>query len=292
MKIYKAACYFLLIAIMTNCNSKQFIWVQGHRGCRGMLPENSLPAFQRAVEVGVQTLEMDVVVSKDRKVVVSHEPFISRFYCLDPFSNEIPLVDDMAYNLYEMTYDSIRQFDCGSKQHPRFPEQQNMRTFKPLMTEVFDLADSLNKHIAYNIELKARPDYDVLYTPEPADFVQLVLTDIEEKQVFERCNLQSFDVRILEEVKKQAPEMSVALLVDETESIEEKLKELSFQPEIISPYFELLSAETVANYQALGYKIIPWTVNETAHIQRMIDYRVNSIITDYPLRALQLLNRE
>ncbi|MBR9756715.1 MAG: glycerophosphodiester phosphodiesterase [Algicola sp.] len=272
-----------------SCQNKETIGVQGHRGCRGILPENSLPAFKKAVALGVNTLELDLAVSKDKKVVVSHEPFMSRFYCLDPNGAEIPVEKDTLLNLYKMDYEEIKQFDCGSKPHERFAEQENMPVYKPLLREVFTLADSLNRHITYNIELKARPEYDNIYTPEPKEFVTLVLKELSDKQLFNRCNLQAFDNRVLEEIKRQAPNMKVAMLVDEHEDIDEKLAELSFKPEIISPYYELLVKSDVKAYQQQGYKIIPWTVNEIDDMEVMIAFGVNAIITDYPNRLLPLL---
>ena len=103
-----------------GCNSKRKIDVQGHRGCRGLYPENSLIGFQKAIELGVQTLELDVVISKDNKVVVSHEPFMNHEIALDAFGNEILETNEKQFNLYHMPYDSIKLYDCGTKIHPRF----------------------------------------------------------------------------------------------------------------------------------------------------------------------------
>jgi len=275
-----------------SCNEKSEIDIQGHRGCRGLLPENSLPAFKKAIKLGVNTLEMDLAISKDKKVVVTHEPLISSAYCLDVEGHEIPLEDEKEYNLYKMTYDSIKQFDCGSKTYDRFPEQQKMKVFKPLLSDVFALSEKLNPSIKYSIEIKAQPEYDNIYTPEPEEFVKLVLKEINDFDVFNRTNLQSFDVRILEEIKHQSPSMKVALLIDENESIDAKLKQLSFKPEIISPYFGLLSKENVANYQQGSYQIIPWTINEEINILKMIDFKVDGIITDYPDRLIALINKD
>lgn len=272
-----------------SCESKPNIGVQGHRGCRGLLPENTLPAFQKAIELGVNTLELDLAISKDRQVVVSHEPFISRYYCLDANGEVIPRRLDMKYNFFQMAYDSIKQFDCGSKQHPRFPDQRNFKTHKPLLSEVFKLSDSLNPNIKYNIEIKSKPDFDDLYTPKPHEFVSLVLEEVSKYGVASRCNLQSFDVRVLEEIKKQDPDMTVALLIDEKESIEDKLNQISFKPKIISPYFELLTKENVKTYKNEGFLVVPWTVNDLEDMKRMITYQVNSIITDYPDRLIPLL---
>ena len=271
-----------------NCNQTA-VDIQGHRGCRGLLPENSLPAFKKAIELGVNTLEMDLAISKDHKVVVSHEPFISRTYCLDLNGEAISKEDDLKYNLYQMDYDSIKLFDCGSKFHKRFPNQEKMKVYKPLLSEVFSLSDEINPEIKYNIEIKAKPEYDNIYTPTPKEFVNLVLNEIEKYEVFERTNLQSFDIRILEEIKRQAPKMKVALLIDENELIDIKLKELSFKPEIISPYYKLLTKAKVKSYQNENYKVIPWTVNKIKDMQLILDFKVNGIITDYPDKLISVI---
>ncbi|SFZ92687.1 glycerophosphoryl diester phosphodiesterase [Flaviramulus basaltis] len=277
----KQSIILIVAIILMNCKQKE-VDIQGHRGCRGLLPENSLPAFKKAIELGVNTLEMDLAISKDNKVVVSHEPFIDRTYCLDFNGEEILKEDALKYKLYQMDYDSIKLFDCGSKLHKRFPNQEKMKVYKPLLSEVFLLSEDINPNIKYNIEIKSEPEFDNIYTPEPKEFVSLVLNEINKYKVFNRTNLQSFDVRVLEEIKKQAPTMAVALLVDENELIDGKLKELSFKPEIISPYFKLLSKEEVERYQKENYQIIPWTVNQAKDMQKMLDFKVDGIITDYP----------
>ena len=263
------------------------IEIHGHRGCRGLLPENTIPAFQRAIDLGVDVLEMDIAVTKNHEIIISHEPFMSRKICLDPKENEIPLEDDMKHNLYKLSYDDIKKFDCGLKFHPDFPNQQKLKVNKPLLSEVFDCIEKISTDIKYNIEIKAKPEYDNVYTPEPETFVKLVLKTIKDYDVFQRCNLQSFDLRILEEINKQEPHMKVALLIDKDESIASKLNKLSFKPNIISPYYELLhSKEQLQGLQSEGFKVIPWTVNHAEDMKRLIFLNVDGIITDYPDRLI------
>jgi glycerophosphoryl diester phosphodiesterase len=280
----------LIFLLLMSCHSKPTIEVQGHRGCRGLLPENSLPAFDKAIELGVHTLELDLAVSKDGIVVVSHEPYMSRTICQKPDGSEILFEEDRLYNLYQLTFEEIQTFNCGTKYHDRFPNQQLIKAAKPSLAQVFELAEAQNPNIKYNIEIKAQPDYDNIFTPEPAEFVRLVLEQINKYDVFERTNLQSFDLRILEEVKRQAPTMPVAVLIDGNEVIIEKTNNLSFKPEIISPYFQLLNQKEVKMFQSVGFQVVPWTVNDVSDMRRMIDYGVDAIITDYPDRLLALLS--
>ena len=270
-----------------NNTKSQTIEVQGHRGCRGLLPENTLPAFKRAIALGVHTLELDIAISKDKKVIVSHEPYMSRTICLDANKNEIP--KDKKYSLYAMTYKEIKSFDCGMRFHKKFPHQEKLAAFKPTLDAVFVMGDALNNNIKYNIEFKAKPVYDDIYTPKPKEFVQLVLKTIEKHKVFNRCNLQSFDLRILEEIKLQAPQMDVAILIDKNECISEKLKQLSYKPKIISPYYKLLNKDIVVDYKNKDFKIIPWTVNSKSEMKQMISFNVDAIITDYPDILIKIL---
>ncbi|MDG5492635.1 glycerophosphodiester phosphodiesterase family protein [Psychroserpens sp. SPM9] len=283
--------FFWLFCVVgfLSCSSKNELDVQGHRGCRGLHPENSLPAFKKAIDLGVQTLEMDVVISKDHEVVVSHEPFINHTIALDLFGNEITSENEMTFNLYTMPYDSIKLYDCGTKMHPAYPFQKKEKVYKPLLSEVIDLAETKSEHqIVYNIEIKSKPEYDGVYSPPVEDYVSLVLNRIHSKGIQDRTVIQSFDLRALELTKKQNPKLQTALLVDENENIETKLSQLSFKPEIVSPYFKLLDQQTVSKYQDQGFKIIPWTVNLVSDINWMIDLNVDGIISDYPNKVIQV----
>jgi glycerophosphoryl diester phosphodiesterase len=290
MRLNQITVFGIFITLM-NCNSPHNIDIQGHRGCRGLFPENSLPAFEKAIELGVTTLELDLAISKDRKIIVSHEPYINSLFCLDTLGEEITFEEEKAYNLFKMNYQEIKAFDCGTKQYARFPKQQKIKTYKPLLSEVFELTKAKNSNVKFNIEIKADPKYDNIYTPEPKEFVRLVLNLIEQYGVFESTNLQSFDLRILEEIKKQAPKMKLSLLIDENETIEDKISKLSFTPEIISPYFGLLDADNIHIYQSKEIQIIPWTVNLEKDMQLMIDYQVDGIITDYPDKLIEMLKK-
>ena len=272
-----------------DSNASNFIDIQGHRGCRGLQPENTIPAFLKAIELGVHTLELDVAISKDNIVLVSHEPYMSRTICLDIEGKEIPKSKDKNYNLYQMFFENIKQFDVGLKLHPRFPKQKKVKAYKPSLAEAIQESKRKKPSIKFNIEIKAKPKYDNIFTPKPKEFVHLVLEVINENDAFYQTNLQSFDLRILEEIKRQSPKMKVALLVDKKENTFEKLSQLSFKPEIISPYFKLIDSCMIAYFQSIGCKIIPWTVNKKEYLKKMIYYKVDGIITDYPNKLIKIL---
>ncbi|MEM0942007.1 MAG: glycerophosphodiester phosphodiesterase family protein [Bacteroidota bacterium] len=285
-------CQWILFIIIacTSLNNHKEIDIQGHRGARGLAPENSIPAFLMAAQMGVNTLELDLVVSKDGKLVVSHEPYFSPEFCLNP-SNE-PIPSDSIINIYELNYDEIQQYDCGSKGNIRFPEQQKISIYKPLLKDVLDSVESFfsrkNRRIYYNIELKTKKETDDAFHPNPSVFSDMVYDLISEMGLWERVNIQSFDFRTLQYFHKEYPEVKLALLIENQLSWKQNIDSLGFTPEIYSCYFDLLSEDYVKELQNEGMKVIPWTVNEIHEIEKMISLGVDGIITDYPNKVLTI----
>lgn len=265
--------------------------LQGHRGARGLAPENTLQAFKKAIELGVNTLELDLAVTKDNQIVVSHEPWMNSDICLDSNGNSIDKANEKSFNIYQMTYEEVKSYDCGSEYNPAFPEQSLESAYKPLLKEVLHMADSLSKRsrreISYNIEIKSLPQGDLLFHPKPADFVSLVMDLLQKETDLDKVNLQSFDFRILKEIKTSYPEVTLAALVYD-KGMDAALYELGFVPDIYSPYFPLVSENLVNEAHEMGMKVIPWTVNETEHMKMLLNYGVDGLITDYPDRALDL----
>ena len=153
--------------------------VQGHRGARGLRPENTIPAFLLALDSGVTTLELDVVITKDKQVVVSHEPWMSPSMCLDPSGKTIAAKDEKKFNIYQMTYAEVKEFDCGSKGNEKFPEQQKMNTVKPLLSDVIIAVDVHTKNytqyeVDYNIEIKSSPEGDGKFHPSIDEYSDIV----------------------------------------------------------------------------------------------------------------------
>lgn len=269
--------------------------VIGHRGCRGILPENTLDGFIEAMRLGVDAIELDIIVSGDNEIVVSHEAFMSRTICLHPNGSEIGLEEDQKINLYQMSYEEVKAFDCGLKKHPKFLNQIKLPAYKPLLVEAIIACEAYSKQkqispIRYIIEIKSKPEwYDVFY-PNPKEYVALLLKELASFQLGDRLILKSFDVAILKEIKRQAPEMIISLLINRQESIEDKLMLIDFKPEILGPYYELLDNDIVKKYQNEGFEIYSWTINEPSDMARIKDFGVEGIITDYPDRLLQMLS--
>jgi len=156
--------------------------LQGHRGARGLFPENSIEGFLAAVELQVNTVEMDVVISKDNKVVVSHDPWLNSTICWG--LNDKPVQEGKELRIYEMSYDELTNYNCGSQPHPNFPLQAKMSTFKPLLSEVITEVEASAAALEvntlnYNVEIKSTPAGDGVFHPAPQEFCKLVLEVIE-----------------------------------------------------------------------------------------------------------------
>lgn len=269
--------------------------IQGHRGARGLFPENTIVSFIEAVKYGVNALEMDVVISKDLKVVVSHEPWMNEVFCSQTNGDVVEKNSREKYNLYKMTYDEIKTFNCGLRKNPDFPSQKIMSSHKPLLSEVIDaVEDYTTKNnlpsIIYNIEIKSEvPDYNI-FQPEPPQFVRLVKEELQKHNIKSRVILQSFDIEILKEIKKQNSNAFVGLLVENTDDLKTNLAYLDFIPDMYNPEFILVTHELIKDIHELNMQIIPWTVNELSDMKRLINMGVDGIITDYPNLAKDLIN--
>jgi len=265
--------------------------LQGHRGARGLFPENSIEGFIAAVELQVNTVEMDVVISKDNKVVVSHEPWVSSTICWG--SNDKPVIEGKDLRIYEMSYDQLTNYNCGSQAHPDFPLQAKMPTFKPLLSEVITEVEAATTELElppvyYNIEIKSTPEGDGVFHPGPKEFCQLVLEVINAGNILNRAIIQSFDVRALQAMKELEPSIPLALLIEESADFEKNLAKLGFTPAIYSPNFQLVNEALVKACHEKNIRLIPWTVNEEEDMVKLLDLGVDGIITDYPDVALTL----
>ena len=268
--------------------------IQGHRGARGLFPENTVISFIEAAKSGVDTLEMDVVITKDLQVVVSHEPWMNDAFCTCPDGKEVEANSKDKYNLYKMTYAEIAQYDCGIRGNKEFPSQKKIAAHKPLLAEVIHKVNACVKEnklplIKYNIEIKTEEGTDYTFNPDPKTFVELVYNEIKTHNILKQTNLQSFDVQILQEIKKLDSAMKLALLVENHKSLDMNLNRLGFVPDIYSPDFCLIDNVLVQQVQERHMKLIPWTVNELADIKKLIAMGVDGIISDYPGRVIDIL---
>jgi len=271
--------------------------IQGHRGARGLFPENTTFGMISTLQIeDVTTLEMDVVISKDNQVLLSHDPWLSSDICNFTNGDRLLSVDDEKYRLYEMNFDEIKKYNCGSRWNKKFPKQKTRSASKPLLSEIIFAvreycAEEKRPDVNFNIEIKSKPEWDNFMTPPPAKFAQLVYDVIKTSGVAkERVTIQSFDVRSLHAMRALDTELKLVLLVEGQPDYKAKLKELGFTPAVYSPDYTLIEKSTVDELHKLGMKVIPWTVNDSVQMMKIIETGVDGIISDDP-RLLQNVAR-
>lgn len=289
MPLLFLACWSSHVNRVTNHRLSGDFNKEGHRGCRGLMPENTIPAFLTAVDLAVTTLELDVVISKDSQVVVSHDPYFNPAFSTKPGGGFLTAEEGASLILFQMPYEEIKKYDVGMKRNPAFPQQKILPAVKPLLSEVFD---SVTYHmrtmrrppVLYNIEIKSNPKKDGIYQPDPATFVELVMNVIKERSMERYVTIQSFDIRPLQYLNAHYPDIKLALLIEKNDprSLNQQLKDLGFNPQIYSPEHTLVDPALIKACHDKGMEIIPWTVNEKAVIERLKAEGVDGIITDYP----------
>ncbi len=289
---------FFLLIILTGCGQtkqtpvpitkvKKNLDIQGHRGCRGLMPENTIPAFTKALELGVTTLEMDLVISADHQVVVSHEPYFRAGIAVDPDGNVIDESTQLDHNMYTMNYDQIRKYELGTLPDSNHLNRANIASYKPLFSEVVNLTKEICREMRlnlpfFNIEIKSEEEHDGVYHPDINTFTQLVIDQVKNLDIEEQTCIQSFDLRALQITKEIAPELSTALLIMNQKTPAENVSKLGFSPDIYSCYYKLVNDELIDYCKNENIKVIPWTVNTAADMRAMMEIGVDGIISDYP----------
>ncbi|QNI33630.1 glycerophosphodiester phosphodiesterase [Alloacidobacterium dinghuense] len=274
-----------LIAFSSNA---QTILVHGHRGSRATRPENTIPAFDYAIQHGADVLELDLAVTKDNVLVVSHFPMITPDHpgervCVGP---ETP----PQTAIYSLTLAQVEEYDCGSNTLPNFPRQVAVPGTKiPTFDQVLDLAPQGS--FDFNVETKSFPNHPEL-TPTPEEFVKLIDDAAKRHNLQSRVILQSFDFRTLIAMKKLDPSIRLSALIgdgndDAMMGITDHDKDFvsignKTGAQIISPDFHLVTPEKVAAAHAAGLQVVPWTANKPEEWQALVDAKVDAIITDDP----------
>ncbi len=289
---------FLFTLLLTNTiMTAQNFDIEGHRGSRGLKPENTIEAFIHALKLGVTTLELDVCISKDKLVVVSHEPYMNSLFASHPNGAHVLKNEEKSLNLFSMNYSEIKTFDTGLRGNKNFPEQEKQKAFKPLLEDVFLEVEKyikLNnlKPVDYNIEIKSEVEEYNISQPEVEEFSKLVYGVIIKNISADRIIIQSFDFNVLKHFhqKIQNGSFKKVRLAALTEKLGVKptFKALGFLPDIFSSYYKLLTANKVKFCHKKGVNVVPWTVNDYADMQKIKLLGVDGLITDYPNRANKL----
>jgi len=312
---------FLVLMINCNINSKKEIDVQGHRGARGLRPENTLAAFEHAMDLGVSTIELDLGVTKDLHVIVYHDEYINGSLC-NSNVDSLSLQDNKRYNLRDLTLQQIKSFDCGSKnpnidEYPEPPRINIPGENIPTLQEVFLLAREKDSLIRFNIEIKLNPTKNRTVPLET--FVESVILVVTQNKMLKRVTIQSFNWAVLEKVKTLNPKITTAALLGNKSGLPTESGDASpwtnrihynkvgqsslgllnaakeyvdvFSPSglIIVPITPEYMNSSVEEIQLAGFPVIPWTINEKSHMKFIINMGVDGIITDYPDRLIDLL---
>jgi glycerophosphoryl diester phosphodiesterase len=261
----------------------QKIQIHGHRGARGVRPENTLPAFEYALKAGVDVLEFDLVVTKDDQLVVSHDAHINPVICVGPKGQ--PVAKDTP--IRQLTLAQVRKYDCGSKQNPRFPDQvlvpgTRIPTLEEVLKNVKASKHPAAKTVHFNIETKIEPARPDLY-PSPKRFAELVVQALNRAAVVPRTILQSFDARTLIAAKARDPKLRTSMLISDNAPPMVPIAK-ALKAEFISPHHLWITAEEVSKLHAAGVQVVPWTANSPEAWQRLVKLGVDGIITDYPGR--------
>jgi glycerophosphoryl diester phosphodiesterase len=316
MPLFLKICFVATLVALSGCAT--VIDVQGHRGARGLKPENTLPAFARALALGVSTLELDVGVTRDGVVVVHHDIYLNPDTTRNAAGIWLETPVNRAFSISALTYAQLQTYDVGrlkpdTAYQKRYPDQQAIDNTKiPRLRDVLDLVKkSGNNTVTISIETKLSP-LEPQATLPPEAFVDAVLKVLAETGMASRVILQSFDWRTLRYAQKVAPYLPTVYLsaqqkfLDNIANADDKpspwtagfnIQKHKTVPAMVqaaggwlwSPYYGDATAENIAEAKALGLKVVVWTVNDVKQMEKMLDFGVDGIISDRPDIALKVV---
>ncbi|MEM0995770.1 MAG: glycerophosphodiester phosphodiesterase family protein [Bacteroidota bacterium] len=266
--------------------------VVGHRGARAELPENTIPSFLAALQAGAEAIEMDLVVSADGKLIVSHEPWFSHKICVDRAGEAIVRRDEKTHNLHQLSAAEIAEYDCGCLGHPDFPRQEAVSLAKPTLAAVVAAVDSAVKSPygpTFFLEIKSRAGWIPTWQPTLPEFARLLQQEIDALGLAERCVVMSFDRKFLRTMHELVPSLPYLLLTADPQSVDTHVRRLGFVPDYIAPFYRFCNRRKVRQAHDQGIKIAVWTVNEPTKMEKLAQMGVDAIITDDPARGRQIL---
>ena len=296
MKIKIIISAFLLLAVgksfaqinkrMHTINTMDY---QAHRGGRGLMPENTIAAMLAVMDnAKVTTLEMDLAITKDKQVVVSHDPILNPLITTKPDGSFIKATELNNNIIYQMDYATLEKYDVGLKPHPGFTGQKKIAATIPTLSSLIDSVEKKSKVIGrkmnYNIEIKSVEGKDITEHPAPDEFVELVVNILQKKNILDRTSLQSFDLRPLRVLHEKYPNIKTSYLVfgEASANAEKQIALLGFTPTIYSPEYKYVNQAMMDYCHQKNIQVIPWTVNTKEEINALIQLKVDGIITDYP----------
>jgi len=297
--------------LCATCAGASAFDLEGHRGARGLAPENTLPAFERALAVGVDTLELDIGVTADGVVVISHDPFLNPLITRDAqgqwLSERGPLIHSLTLEQLQ-TYE-LGRIRPGTPYATSFPRQQPRDgTRMPTLASLFDLVKARNAKVRFNIETKIDPTQPD-DTVDAETMTAALLKVVRDAGMSGRVSIQSFDWRTLRIVQRLAPAIPTVCLTVQTASNDNtrdtrwtaglQLADHASVPALVkaagcaawSPNAGAVTQSLVKEAQSAGLKVIPWTVNDPALMDKLLGWSVDGLITDEPDRAREVMAR-
>ncbi|MBO9730687.1 MAG: glycerophosphodiester phosphodiesterase [Chitinophaga sp.] len=277
-------------SITTAGNGYPAFYKVGHRGTRGLMPENTIPAMYKGLATGANTIEFDVHITKDGQVVVYHDASFTPSYTTSPDGKDIPAEKRADYIFYQMNYADIRPFIIGEKFYPAYPEQQKMRSYAPLLGEMIDSVEAYTKanHLPpayYLLEIKSSEKTDGKEQPAPEEYITKLMAVKQLQPLGKRLLVQSFDMRPLQVMHRRYPDIKLGFLTDDKKNgFEEHLRQLGFTPFFYNPHYKLVTPELIGKCHDKHIQIVPWTIDDVTEMKRLKAMGVNGIITDYPNR--------
>lgn len=280
--------FLQLLFLSTWAQHKHKIMVIAHEGAKGAMPENTIEGMKKALDLGADALQTEVVITKDGKVILSHEPFFNHQISLNQIGKPFSIADENNYNIFKMNYLEVKKFDIGSKVNPDYPGQQKFKAHKPLLSDFLDEIEAyikeknLNKKMQYFIEIKTIPNGEGKYHPGYEEFVDIVMDVINAKKLANRVIMVSLEPKVLKYMHDYYEKLKVGYMVENKTNYTENIQLLGFYPEYYIPYYPLVGVSLVDACHKDRVKIAPWVVNSSKMIGNLADWKADAFITDYP----------
>ena len=255
--------------------------IYGHRGCMGLLPENTLSSFNKAIELGVDGIEWDVVVNKENKLYISHEPYIDTSYCQLINGEKIKNKSKSSLNIYKMNKEEIEKYDCGSIYQKKFPKQKLYEAQKPTVKEAFAELKEKNPIILFEIK-SSLEDYGK-YQPYPDEYCNIIKKEVENYKYLDNIIFMSFDAQIINKLHDIMPSQRLVYLIYKPQlDTKSYLKKLDFKPFALGMYYPLISRKTIKRLHNKKINVFAWTVNDLKKGNELEKIGLDGLITDYP----------
>lgn len=263
--------------------------VIGHRGARWNRPENSLAGFSYALEAGVDAIELDLNVTKDHVLVLHHDQILNTTLCQQKDAS-LKLEEKP---LYQYLWEELKELDCGTQINPQFPTQipapgESLLRLQDLFEWIHKRTDTRAHSLRFNIEAKSsatQPDLQ----PDPKTYVDLIHRELNRAKMLSRVTFKSFDHRLIRYSKEVCPALKTAALY-ESKPIDFVRQTKDCGADVVCPLFKILEKEDVQKIQEAGLEVLVWTLNQEKDWEKMLEWKVDGIITDRPLDLIRYLS--